>query len=112
MNEQPRGLRRGERSWTPEEDALLGTMFDAEVVTRTRRSVREVYARRRQLGIPAYKPSRGATPRPWTAAEDALLGTMDDLALAEKLDRPGDEVAKRRRSLGIPAYGRPPRAEP
>jgi hypothetical protein len=86
-------------------------MFDAEVVRQTGRSVRDVCARRRRLGIPAYQPNQSGLSRPWTAAEEALLGTMDDLALAEKLDRLGDEVAKRRRRLGIPAYTRRQRAE-
>jgi hypothetical protein len=104
MNDHIRNNNRANRPWTPEEDALLGTMFDAEVVARTGRQVRDVYARRRHLGIPAYRPNPGGLSRPWTPEEDALLGTLDDLALAEKLDRPGAEVTRRRRGLGIPAY--------
>lgn len=38
--------------WTPEEDALLGTMPDRDVAAKLGRSARSVWDRRQRLGIP------------------------------------------------------------
>jgi hypothetical protein len=58
----------GARLWTAEEDALLGTMPDAEVARRVGRTVRAVRARRRVLRIPSTSgkgpPMRDPRPRP------------------------------------------------
>jgi hypothetical protein len=43
------------RPWTAEEEALLGTMADAEVAVRTNRTLQAVYDRRRKLGIPRWR---------------------------------------------------------
>jgi hypothetical protein len=44
-----------ERPSEPREDALLGTMPDAEVAAKTDRTLRAVYDRRRQLGITRWR---------------------------------------------------------
>jgi hypothetical protein len=43
------------KPWEPWEDALLGTMPDAEVAAKTDRTPRAVYDRRRQLGIARWR---------------------------------------------------------
>ena len=57
------------RTWTPEELALLGQFTDAEVAKRTGRSLMGVAYKRAQLG----RPKRDAILRKWTAEEEALL---------------------------------------
>jgi hypothetical protein len=55
--------RRGTRppsagpAWTPEEEALLGTLPDAEVAERTGRSVVAVQCRRSLLGVYLRPPT-------------------------------------------------------
>ena len=43
---------RSQRMWTPEEDALIGTMPIGELVRCLGRTMRAVKQRRRQLGVP------------------------------------------------------------
>mgnify|MGYP005841760599 CR=1 FL=1 len=43
--------RKGERGWTAKEDAVLGTMPDAQVARKLRRGVATVRRRRAMLGI-------------------------------------------------------------
>ena len=65
--------------WTPEEDALLGTMPDKDVAERIGRTPTAVPAHRSDLGIPNFfkrKPPR--KPPRWTPEKDVLLGTMPD----------------------------------
>jgi len=54
------------RSWTPAEDALLGTAKDTEIAARLGRALSVVCVRRRRLGIPNFlrKPGPGRRPRP------------------------------------------------
>jgi hypothetical protein len=58
----------GARLWTAEEDALLGTMPDAEVARRIGRTVRALRDRRQKLRIPSTsgkgRPMRDPRPRP------------------------------------------------
>jgi hypothetical protein len=41
-------------AWTSDEDALLGTMPDADVAERTRRTLSAVQSRRYLLGVGAF----------------------------------------------------------
>ena len=77
----PRRLRRANTKtgiprnpdWTLEQDALLGTVPDAEAASRLGRTVVAVRIRRRRLGIPNVHPYKR-----WTPEEDKLLGTMPE----------------------------------
>ncbi|HEX9046774.1 MAG TPA: hypothetical protein VF988_07090, partial [Verrucomicrobiae bacterium] len=86
--------------WTPEEDALLGTLTDGEVAARLGLTIPAVAHRRRRLG----RAVRFAHRRPWTPEEDALLGTASDTAIAAQLDRAIATVCMRRQKLGIPNF--------
>jgi len=55
------------RQWTPEEEALLGSMPDPELAGHLKRPVMRVGTRRRQLGIPAFDP------RGWSQQRHARL---------------------------------------
>jgi hypothetical protein len=91
--------------WTPEEDALLGTMPDKDVAERIGRTPTAVHAHRSDLGIPSFfmrKPPR--KPPRWTPEKDALLGTMPDSVLARKLRCSPMSVFYRRRRLKIARF--------
>jgi hypothetical protein len=51
------------RPWTPEEDALLGTMPDPEVARRTGRTPGAVQGRRAALDIDGFYRKRRRKPR-------------------------------------------------
>ena len=85
--------------WLPEEDALLGTMPDAEVAKVIGRNQLAVLKRRRRLGIPNRVPARFV----WTQEQIALIGTMSDRELGDLIGCPGYVVTFKRRSLKIPA---------
>jgi len=104
MVKRRRVKRNGSRPWSPEEDALLGTMPDDEVARRTRRNRTAVFLRRQNLGIPSWRASSWKARWHWTPEQDALLGTMPDAALAEKLGVPKKHVFFRRQRLGITAF--------
>src|SRR6266850_7609307 len=83
--------------WAMHEQALLGTMPDAEVAKRIGRTLVAVGVRRRRTGIPNYRPVKR-----WTPEEDKLLGTMPDRLLARKLQRTIIAVTGRRYQLHVP----------
>src|SRR6266478_5590203 len=58
--------------WTVEEQALLGTMPDAELAKGLGRTFWAVRVRRNRLGIPPFQ----SRFRRWTPKEEALLGKM------------------------------------
>lgn len=101
--------RKWRQPWTPQEDALLGTMIDKKVARRLGRRPEAVAQRRRELGIPAFRARPARAHRAWSAAEDALLGTMTDKDLAAQLGCSTAEVFNRRRKLNVAPYchGRP-----
>ena len=45
-------------NWTPEEDALLGTMTDAKVAVKVGRTPKDVAGRRYRIGVAAF-PDEG-----------------------------------------------------
>lgn len=85
--------------WTPEMDALLGTMSDQVVADELEVPRSCVRYRRRTLGVSARYPKV-----PWTPEMEALLGTMFDWKVAHKLGIYKPSVRKRRIDLGIPAF--------
>jgi hypothetical protein len=82
--------------WTPEDVALLGTLPDAEVATRTGRTPSAVRQKREERSIPNPDDNR------WTAEAVALLGTMPDAEVARRLGRSVSAVVQKRVKLGIP----------
>ena len=100
----PGTLRAGGRNpgyairWTPEMDALLGTLPDRAVAERLGVSPLSVSARRAQLGIPPYR-SRHRDIR-WTPEMDAALYTAPARELAERWGVSASAVKARRRRVG------------
>lgn len=93
-------------NWTPDMDALLGTMPDEAVAARLGISKLTVSQRRARLGVPSYRSRHRDIS--WTPEMDALLGTVPDRELAERWGLARATVTARRRRLGIPAAcGRP-----
>lgn len=82
-------------SWTPAEDALLGTDIDDVIAKRIGRKPWAVGLRRKMLGIRTKLHPR------WTEEEDSILGLASDAELAEALGRSESTVRKRRSLLGI-----------
>jgi hypothetical protein len=96
--------RTGRRStFTPEDDALLGTAPDDVVAARLGRSKSAVILRRQQLGITAFRYHQRHA---WTAEQDARLGTEKDVATARRLGISALAVGRRRRALGIRKFKR------
>lgn len=50
------GIAAAVNRWTPEEDAILGTVPDREAARRLCRTVGSVRVRRSKLAIPAFRP--------------------------------------------------------
>ena len=91
--------------WKAEEDALLGTMKDADVGERIGRSESAVSDRRYTLNVAAFiKRAPRGTPVDWTPAKEQLLGTMSDTDLARKFGCSGMAVFYRRKRLKIGPY--------
>jgi hypothetical protein len=90
-------LRGGVRYWTPEEDALLGTMPDKKLARRLKRSYEAVAFRRLKEGIPFCNPKR----KSWRPEDDQVLGTRPDDQIALLLRRTVAAIKLRRRKLGI-----------
>ena len=85
-------------TWTPEEDALLGQLTDAEVARKLGYQVARVRRRRQLLGLPSNNPHH----RHWTKAEIALLGTRPDREVASLVNRSLENVRCKRLESGIP----------
>ena len=85
------------REWTPAEDAMLGTAPDSVIARSLARSKSTISNRRRQLGIPNFRPV-------WAAEAEAMLGTMPDHAVSAITGKSLTQVSNRRKELGIPAW--------
>ncbi|HTV39279.1 MAG TPA: hypothetical protein VMF08_01780 [Candidatus Sulfotelmatobacter sp.] len=85
-------------TWTPEEDALLGTLSDAEVAKKLGCSIMRVFRRRSLLGVKNKNPMR----RKWTQEEIALLGTKSDREVGLLIGKSVGNVRFKRIELGIP----------
>ena len=95
------------RLFTPEEEALLGTMLDKDVAAKTGRSFASIVGRRALLGIESFRKrtrSNGRPRKPFSPDEDALLGTLPDQEVADRLNRGLDGVRERRIALGIGTF--------
>jgi hypothetical protein len=95
-----RGRFAGGRPWTPEEDALLGTMPDAELAERLGRSLNSVVVRRNRAG--KRKPSKGA---PWSPEEVEAVRTLPPAEAAAKTGRSVGAVYQRSVLLGLSRRG-------
>lgn len=93
----------GKRTWTVADDAVLGTITDAEAAKLLGRKTNTVAQRRIRKNIPSFARTNGGQ-RAWTEEEISLLGTMSDSDLAKKIGRTDTAVASRRDSYGIPGY--------
>ena len=80
------------RRWTAAEDALLGTMRDEEVASRTGRPLSGILQRRHNKNIPLTVRQK----RLWSPVEDKLVGTAPDAEIAARLQRPIKSVQGRR----------------
>jgi hypothetical protein len=94
----PRWEKR--RAWTANEDALLGTLPDAELAKKLNRSVSSVRSRR----LHATKLRFLKTPQRWQPTEVRLLGRMPDRETARRTGRLLISVQRKRNKLGIPRY--------
>jgi hypothetical protein len=90
------------RAWRRREEALLGTMSDRELAERLGCSTPAVSQRRRELGIPAFRPQ--AAPIRWTRRRLARLGKVSDESLAREMGVTMIAVNFKRRRLGIPPF--------
>lgn len=88
--------------WRRREEALLGTMSDRELAERLRCSTPAVSQRRRELGIPAFRPQ--AAPIRWTRRRLSRLGKVSDESLAREMGVTMIAVNFKRRRLGIPPF--------
>jgi hypothetical protein len=91
--------RPGWVPWRPEEDELLRALPPEEAARRTGRSLRAVYRRRHQLGLPGLRT--GPRPRAWTGKEDKLVRALPAAAVAQRTGRSLSAVYARRRELGM-----------
>ena len=93
-------LARGQRSrpWSPEEDALLGTLPDRELAKKLGRSRSAVAGRR--FGKRARARAQ-LHPPVWDADQDALVRRGTLVQAARQLQRPLWVVQERRRALGV-----------
>jgi len=87
-------------TWTPEEDALLGQLTDAEAARKLGYQLARVRRRRHLLGLLNNNPNH----RQWTKEEVALLGTRPDREVAALVNRSTGNVRCKRLELGIPFH--------
>jgi len=85
------------RLWSPEEEAILGQVSDAEAARQLGRTESAVHHHRIRLG----RLLSDVEQRPWSAEETALLGTEPDAVIASKLNRTAHAVGRKRRQQGI-----------
>jgi hypothetical protein len=88
------------RPWTPREAALLGTMRDAELSKKLKRTVLSVRTRRLEKTNVRFI----RTPKRWTPAELRLLGRFSDTQVARRTGRFMASVRNKRVQLGIPRH--------
>ena len=87
------------RPWTDQEEKLLGTVPDKELVSRLNRGYEAIAFRRQKLRIPPCRPQA------WQPEEEAILGTQSDEEIGRILGRTKVAVRARRCELKIPNGG-------
>ena len=87
---------------------MLGTMSDARLARRLKRSVETVRTRRAHKGIPVFNPKKHW----WTAEDDKLLGLRPDTQVAMLLGISVTAVKHRRNQLRISLPGQTTKAAP
>jgi len=89
------------RTWSREQDKLLGRAKDREVGRIVGRNPSNVSARRRALGISVFNLKPELAPRRrgarWTEKEKRLVGTLPDGMLARRFQRTFYGIRVRRR---------------
>lgn len=98
----PAHVRPLTAKWTPKNLALLGKVTDKELARRMKVSYTTVNVKRRQLGIPPYRPP--ARRIEWTEEMLALLGKVYDSTVAKRYGISKISVFWKRTELGIPPY--------
>ncbi|PIW60829.1 hypothetical protein [Shewanella sp. CG12_big_fil_rev_8_21_14_0_65_47_15] len=105
-------ISRSNFEWTPEADALLGTMPDTQLASLLGTSRAIVNSRRTLLKILAFVPPtfellrKSSQRHPWSPEEDLLLGTDFDNIIADKLNLNHLQVTHRRYQLGVDPFRR------
>jgi hypothetical protein len=82
--------------WTPELEALLGTMSDGDLGIKLNVPIHVVRDRRETLGIRGWHT--------WTKEEESLLGTMTDKEVADRVGCSVGAVRAKRKRLNITGY--------
>lgn len=91
--------------WRPEDIARLGAMSDAAAAKIMGASVPSVAKKRKALGIPQFKTSRGAGRGiEWTQELISLLGKQSDADTAALLGVSKVAVVTKRNTLGITPF--------
>lgn len=99
--------------WTPELDALLGTMADSRIAEMLGAARKTVSYRRENLGIPAAYDRTRNTPPPPMGGHNKIdlpqeiidkLGTMSDQKLAKEAGVGKKRIMQARHKRGIPSW--------
>jgi DNA-directed RNA polymerase specialized sigma24 family protein len=108
--------------WTPEMDALLGTMTDRQLAKELGIKQCRVTRHRMQSRIQPYRKHLGHVRRArgqnggrailWDEAMLAMLGKAHDSEVAKELGLGWATVLKKRNELGIPAFAKRRKYEP
>jgi hypothetical protein len=102
----PKLPRDNQIKWTPEQEAMLGTVSDREIAKMMAVSPMSVKYRRKALNIGPYR----ILPEPeWNALTLGALGRSEDLALAQMWHCEVAAVKHKRESLNIPVHHGPRR---
>lgn len=97
----PKLPRENQIKWTPEQEAMLGTVSDREIAKMMAVSPMSVKYRREALHIKPYR----ILPEPqWNALRLSALGRSEDLALAQMWHCEVAAVRHKRESLNIPLH--------
>ena len=85
------------RRWTPDDDALLGTMVDRLVAEQLGCTLLQVFGRRRKLGIIAKHNTNSYDPD----QHDSMLGKKSDTDISGEIGVSISYIRRRRIKLGI-----------
>jgi hypothetical protein len=89
-------------AWTLQALHQLGKASDRDVARQLGINATSVFAKRREMGIPSYRPPRRLIQ--WTRKMKALLGKVPDTEIARRFGIVKDSVSRKREELGIEPY--------
>lgn len=95
--------RKAAYTWSPKDDALLGTMSDGKVASRLNITKQMVGYRRKQLGTQPYGTRDDFR---WTKKRVEELGAEPDAVLGRRWKISPREVRQKREALQVPACER------